>query len=203
MEKGAASYGLGNHRHGSTALAVLGLALVIVVSGLSGVASARPLARDGQIHACYRVKGKPKGAVRIVPSARTHCRRGERRVSWSATGSSGLGSTGAQGTQGQAGASGAPADEAALKTQIGDLSLRVQALEGILKDLNNEQLVNAVNAVPAVQALCGQSEELTDQVNELGSGVQSLVSVLGGTILGSIFSGVKIPTALESFSCPS
>jgi hypothetical protein len=218
MEKGAASHGLGNHRFGATALAALGLALAIVVSCLPSVASARPLARDGQIHACYRVKGKPKGAVRIVPSARAHCRRGERRVAWSATGSSGLGSAGAAGGQGQAGANGAPADEAALKAQIGALSSRIEALEGILKGiansdltgmlatlqgLDNEQLLSAVNAVPAVQAVCAQSEELTGQVNELGAGVQNLVSVLGGTLLGSIFGGVKIPAALESFSCPS
>jgi len=44
------------------ALAV-GLALV-----LGGTASAKPLiGKDGKIHACYRVKGKPRSMIRVIP----------------------------------------------------------------------------------------------------------------------------------------
>jgi hypothetical protein len=184
---------------------------------LAGPAAARrPVGKDGKIHACYRVKGKPKGALRVVHSARSRCRRGERKTSWSVAGSPAVGSQGAQGQTGASGSAGS--DEAALKAQIGALSLRVAALEGVLKGvtngdlvgmmgtlqgLTNEGLTSAVNSVAATGALCEQGEALTDQVNDLGSGVQSLMTVLGGTILGSIFGGVEIPAALESFNCPT
>ena len=49
--------------------------------------AAPPVGKDGQIHACYRVKGKPKGSLRVVPSAKKRCKRGERKVTWSVTGS--------------------------------------------------------------------------------------------------------------------
>jgi hypothetical protein len=42
-----------------------------------------PGGKNGTIQACYRVKGKPKGALRVVP-AQQRCKRGERKVVWSA-----------------------------------------------------------------------------------------------------------------------
>ena len=120
---------------------VLLAAGALLLAVVDGTAAARPLVKDGQIHACYRVKGKPKGELRVVPSARVRCGRGERKVAWSAVGSSGFpgassqGDQGAQGqgAQGQPGASGSAApDDAALKAQVSALSLKVESLEGLL-----------------------------------------------------------------------
>jgi hypothetical protein len=197
-------------------------AVAILVMCLGDLAAAKgPLGKDGQIHACYRVKGKPKGALRVVPSARTHCRRGERKTAWSVAGSAGLsggGSAASQGPPGQTGSNGSNADEAALKTQIGDLSLRVQTLEGVLdgitngdltgmvstlQGLNNEQLTGAVDALPAVESLCGQSEDLTEQVNLVAGTVEDLG--LNGTLtgLGGLIVIPPLPAPLAPFTCPT
>ena len=105
----------------------------------------------------------------------------------------------------------------ALKTEVAGLTLKVDALEGVLngitngdlketlstlQGLDNEDLLGAVNAVPVVDALCEQAPELVDQVNGVGSAMGGLVSVLNGTILGPIFGSVSVPAALDPFSCP-
>lgn len=181
MEKTAALQGLATSRYRSVAVLIaLGMVLLL---WLSAPAAQGAVGGDGQIHACYRVKGKPKGALRVVRSARAHCRRGERKATWSVAPSSGATSQGGQGAQGQAGASGsAGSDEAALKAQVGALSLRVEALEGILQGITNgeltgvlatlsgvtnPELANAINSVPLVEEMCGQTEELTGRSNAL------------------------------------
>lgn len=105
------------------------LTTVAIVLGTTATAVAAPFARDGKVHACYRVKGKPKGAVRIVHSGRTRCRRGERKVAWARTA-----------TQGASGQPGASANEAALRAEIAALresvdalSARLLAVEGVVK----------------------------------------------------------------------
>ncbi len=219
MGKNAAFHGFVNYRRLSIFLAALAAGAVLIAS-IGGSASAkRPIGKDGTIHACYRVKGKPKGALRVVPSARTRCRRGERKTAWSVSPpvtSTTAGSAGSQGPSGAAGSAGA--DEAALKAQVGALSLRVEALEGILQGITNgdltgmlgvlqgvtnEDLLAAVGAVPAVESLCEQSEALTEQVDDLGAATGALVSILNGTILGPIFGSVSVPAVLGSFNCPT
>jgi hypothetical protein len=186
---------------------------------LGGTAAARgPVAKDGQIHACYRVKGKPKGALRVVPNARAHCRRGERRVAWSVAASPGPSGASGQSAQGEPGASGTNgSDEAALKAQLGTLSLRVQTLEGVLQGitnsdltgmsgtlqgLSNEELTGAVNSLPALESVCKQSQELTEQVNLVAEVVEGLG--LNGvlTTLGGLIQVPNLPEELEPFSCP-
>ncbi len=199
---------------------LLPLAGVTILLLGPAAAEARPIGKDGKIHACYRVKGKPKGALRVVRSKRARCRRGERKVSWSVAASSGAAiRTGQQGSHGQDGTSASTSsNEAVLKEQVGTLTKRVEALEGVLlgvtnqdltgmlatlQGLTNEDLLGAVSAVPAVESLCEQAPELTDQVNELGSGLGGLVAILNGTVLGPIFGSVTIPSALDPFSCPT
>jgi hypothetical protein len=183
MGKNAAFRGFVDSRPRLVAVASLAAGALFLLC-LAGPAAARgPVGKDGQIHACYRVKGKPKGALRVVRSARAHCRRGERKATWSVAASSGATSQGAQGAQGPASAGGsATGDEEALKAQIGALSLKVEALEGVLQGITNgdltgmlatlngvtnPQLQSAIGSVPLVEEVCEQTEELTGRSNAL------------------------------------
>jgi ABC-type transporter Mla subunit MlaD len=67
--------------------------------------------------------------------------------------------------------------------------------------VTNTELLNAIDAVPAVGALCEQAEDLTDQTTDLGGTLASLNTVLDTLLLG--FSPIEVPTALPSFSCPN
>jgi hypothetical protein len=181
MEKTAALHGLVTSRPRLIALASLA-AGALLLTCLADTAAARgPVGRDGKIHACYRVKGKPKGALRVVRSARAHCRRGERKTSWRVAGSLG---TASQGAQGQVGANGSGgADEVALKAQIGALALRVEELEGILQGY-----------VALAEEVCEQTEGLTGQSNALLGFIDALdpLDVL------------DLPEALPAFNaCPA
>ncbi len=110
------------------ALLVATAIFLIAMVGTAGAAP--PVGKDGKIHACYRVKGKPKGTLRVVPDQR--CKRGERKVVWSISGASGqAGANGQAGTtadgqQGQSGSNGSNgSNEATLKTEIAGLELKV------------------------------------------------------------------------------
>jgi hypothetical protein len=136
-------------------LAPLAAVMLLAFFGATATA-ASPVGKDGQIHACYRVKGKPKGSIRIVPSAK-RCKRGERKVVWSVAGSGGqtgaaagqagagqaesAGQAGATGQQGQAGTNGSP-NEAVLKTEISSLTVKLDALESILGGITHNDLLN-------------------------------------------------------------
>jgi hypothetical protein len=199
---------------------VLSAAAALLLTAPAGTASAAPaVGKDGQIHACYRVKGKPKGALRVTRSARARCRRGERKVAWSVSGSSGLPTSSTQGAEGQSGASGAAgSNEAALKAQVGALSLRVETLEGllagatndllgmsaVLQGLTNEDLLDAVNSVSAVEALCEQSPLLAEQANLL----QDVIGGLGLAPALELIGLLEIPVLpeeldIEDFGCPA
>lgn len=212
MNKNAAFHGFANYRRVPAWLASLAVAAMLLAS-LAGSAAARgPIGKDGQIHACYRVKGKPKGALRVVRSARTHCRRGERKTTWSVASSSGGSASGrgSQGAPGQNGANGSTSsEEAALKAQVGALTLQVQALEGVLHGITNadltgllatlngvtnSELQNAIGSVPLVEEVCAQTEELTGRSNAL----LGLLDTLDTLNL------LSLPTVLPTFSvCPA
>ncbi|HEX4465288.1 MAG TPA: hypothetical protein VH042_11685 [Solirubrobacterales bacterium] len=171
-------------------------AAAMLLAALGGSASAAsPVGKDGTIHACYRVKGKPKGNLRVV-AAKARCKRGERKVVWSATGqngqsgSSGQNGSSGSGQQGQAGTDGTPSPgEVALKTQVASLNLKIDGLEEVLggltkgdllgavntvKGLNNTDLTETVDALPLVSSLCTQNEELAEQINLISGVVENL-----------------------------
>lgn len=170
--------------------------VVILLFALVGTAgAASPVGKDGKIHACYRVKGKPKGNLRIVPAKQKRCKRGERKVAWSASsttgmpgvngtvGTTGSGSAGANGSDGASGSS----NEAALKTQIASLNLKLDGLEKVLGGVTNGELTEAVQAAPLVDALCTQNEELASQIDLLagvieGLGLNEALDLLGGLL---------------------
>ncbi|HEX5927849.1 MAG TPA: hypothetical protein VFY48_00460 [Solirubrobacterales bacterium] len=187
----------------------LGLSLTMVGLLLGGVlfadsAAAAAPGKGGQIQACYKVKGKPKGSVRVVPTNRK-CRRGERKLVWSAAGPPGpqgaAGSQGASGSGGTDGAADSDASVAALETKVAALTLKVESLEGVLAGVTNSALLDAVAAVPAVESLCAQTSTLTTRANTLLTSLGGIA--LGGVIpLGLNLSVPGLPAALPSYVCP-
>jgi hypothetical protein len=206
------------------ALAIVGLMSAALTSS---ALAASAVGKDGQVHACYRVKGKAKGAMRVVPASKK-CRRGERKLAWNVAGPAGQqGAGGAQGPQGSSGSTGAPGANgapgsngaagpgvASLETQVASLTLQVGILENvldgvenseltgalaILDGLNNEGLTKAVAAVPALNSLCTQTSLLTGGLNSLNSGIGGL-TILG---LPGLSLGISsLPAALSPYTCP-
>src|SRR5215211_6348438 len=90
---------------GWTALALLGvLGALLMATPASG---ASLIAKDGKIHACYKAKGKGKGTLRVVRSAKVKCPKRWKKVAWYAAGSAGpQGEAGGPGGTGQPGSAG-------------------------------------------------------------------------------------------------
>jgi hypothetical protein len=189
------------------------LALVGVVSlafATSAPAGAAGLvAKDGKIHACYKAKGKGKGTLRVVRSAKAKCPKKWRKVAWGAAALPGprgeTGAIGATGEKGEKGTAGVVVVEE-LESKVGELLTRVESLEAILKGVTNAELKEAIAAVANVAALeatvtslCAQTSTLTDQVN-------AVEEALGGLSLNTLLAVVleipPLPGALPSYSCP-
>ena len=192
---------------------ILGLLAMVLLLG-AGTASAAPLVgKDGRIHACYKVKGKAKGTVRLVRGAKARCPRGWKKAAWSAAGQAGTpgepgnpGEKGSGGGGGQPGGKGDPGDlttgtkVASLETKVTELVSQVKSLEAILAGVTNAGLKEAIAKVPVVTALCGQAKALNEQTGELGSSLGALNTLLGALV--PLFSPVALPPALPSFACP-
>ncbi len=180
-------------------LAIVAIATAFALA-LAGPAAAKPLiGKDGKIHACYRVKGKPRGGLRVVKSAKARCRRGERKVAWVAGGA--IGEAGAPGAVGHPGAQGSGGSSSTLEEKVVALTARVKDLEAILQGVTNSQLLAAINSVPVVETLCDQTEALTEQTGALGEAIEglSLNALLLG--LGGALNIPGLPEALPDFSC--
>lgn len=186
------------------------LALLGFLAFGPAASAAPPVAKDGKIHACYKVKGKGKGNLRLARNAKGRCPRKWKKVAWVASGglvgpgapgpSGPKGDTGPAGPQGEKGTAGNVVVKE-LEDKVSELLTKVQALEGVLSGVTNTELLNAIGAVPAVGALCEQAEDLTSQTTALGTTLSSLNTVLGPLL--PLFSPVSVPTALPPFSCPN
>jgi hypothetical protein len=194
-------------------MAVL-LASALTLACLGQPASAASLAgKDGMIHACFKAKGKGKGTLRVVRSAKAKCPRGWKKTAWNARGPAATGGSGEGGSAGGNGEAGAPGSTGAtgaggtkgtvtsLEKQVTELLTKVKSLESILSGINNAQLKEAIGAVPVVQTLCTQATKLNEQSGQLGDSVQALNGVLGPLLLA--FAPVSVPTALPAFACPA
>jgi hypothetical protein len=202
---------LGRARSVRLMTALLASALTLVL--ISRPASAASLAgKDGMIHACFKAKGKAKGTLRVVRSAKAKCPRGWKKTAWSARGPAasgegeagspgGNGEGGTAGTPGATGMTGAKGTVASLEKQVTELLTKVKSLESILSGIDNAQLKSAIGAVPVVQTLCAQAGKLNEQSGKLGDSVQALNGVLGPLLLA--FAPVSVPTALPAFACPA
>lgn len=189
----------------------LALAAGLLLSS-SGTASAAapPIAKNGTINACYKTKGKGKGTLRLVGSGKARCPRKWRKVAWQTTPAAGprgeAGAPGVAGQPGPAGNSGLPGADAndlivGLEGKVAQLLVKVETLEGVLAGVTNEDLLGAVAAIPAVGALCEQTEDLTGQANALLTSVGGLNTLLDTLLV--LFDPIGVPTALPSFNCPT
>jgi hypothetical protein len=157
-------------RSGLFALVAMAAVGLIAVA-LAGTAVAAPIGTNGKISACYKAKGKAKGAMRVVP-ANKKCRKGERKLAWNVAGPAGAagpsgpsgstGSNGSAGSNGATGGQGTTGNEAALQAKIADLTLKVEGLEGVLDGLTNGDLTGAVNKLTGLTGT-----DLTDVVGKL------------------------------------
>ena len=181
--------------------------VALLVGALGGTAVAAPIGKGGKVQACYRVKGKTKGAMRVVPSGKK-CKKGERKLAWSVTGPAG--SAGSDGSRGVTGASGAngpagptgpagPSNEAALQAKIAGLTLKVEGLEAILAGVSNSQLTKTIGALPVVDSLCTQAAAVPGQINSVGTALGGLT--LGGLIPGGLVLTIPSLTPAAPFTC--
>jgi hypothetical protein len=184
------------------------LALLGLLAFGSTASATPPIAKDGKIHACYKAKGKGKGAMRLVRNGKVRCPKRWKKVAWYAAGQTGpagqpgaAGANGPAGPQGERGLPGSAGNVVVedLEKQVKELLTKVQSLEGVLQGITNTDLKEAIAAVPVVQALCTQTEALNDQTTALGTTLSGLSTVLDTlTVLGL----PSIPTALPPFECP-
>ena len=175
------------------------------------------IGKNGRVYACYKAKGKRKGAVRLVPK-KTKCRKGEKKVSWSAAGPSGEGGeNGVNGENGVGGEGGVGGEKGlttqGLEKQVNSLLSKVTQLESVLKGINPGDLTGAlgklqgvsgtglqeaVAKVPVVNTLCAQSAKLTEQSNAMSSAVEG-IALVGITALKLAIP--QLPSTLPKFSC--
>src|SRR6201995_4646130 len=171
--------GVGNSgsRIGTVALALLAVA-GLCAAVIGGEASGGLVGKDGRVYACYKAKGKRKGAVRLV-AKKGKCHKGEKKVSWRAAGPTGQsGENGQNGENGVGGEGGAGGEKGTtgtqgLEKQIQSLTSKVTSLESVLKGINPgdltgmlsklqgispTQLQEAVASVTKVNALCDQTK---------------------------------------------
>lgn len=169
-------------------MVVLAAAATLLMSLVGTAGAAAPVGQDGMIHACYRVKGKPRGGLRVVASAKQRCKRGERKVTWNVAGSAGQtgaggqfgagaggqsgsgGGAGGAGTNGTNGASG----EAAVVSKIAALTLKTEGLEGVLSGVSHSELQGALGTVKGVDN------------SELLGAVSAVKGLTNGDLLGSV-----------------
>jgi hypothetical protein len=186
------------------------LAAALLLACIAGSASAASLAaRDGKIHACYKAKGKAKGTLRVVRSAKARCPRGWKKTAWNASGApgaagenggNGAGEPGSAGGNGANGMAGTNAKVSSLESQVTELLTKLKSLESILAGITNTQLKEAIGNVPVIATLCTEAKKLNEQSNGLGTALGALGALLDPLTGGAL---PTIPTALPAFTCPA
>jgi hypothetical protein len=199
------------------ALALLAAAALCATMILGEASAAKLVGKDGRVYACYKAKGKSKGAVRLV-AKKGKCHKGEKKVSWGATATGPSGENGQNGENGVAGEGGAGGEKGTtavqgLEKQVQSLTSKLTSLESVLKGVTNADLLGAlgklqgvsgaglqeaVAKVPVVNTLCEQSSKLTSQSNSMGEAVEG-ISLVGVTLLELLVP--QLPAALPKFSC--
>jgi hypothetical protein len=203
-----------HRRRSAPLLLLLGLCAFAFFSS-APASAAGIVAKDGKIHACYKAKGKGKGTLRVVRSAKAKCPKKWKKVSWYASGQAGsqgkAGAPGSPGETGTNGGSGLPGTTGTvtvkgLEDKVTELLNKVQSLETILKGIDNAQLKEAIAGIAktealeaAVGSLCTQASALTNKTGELGTALSGLSTILDPLTV-MLLPG--IPTALEPYSCP-
>jgi len=187
--------------------------LVALIAATGSASASSPIGRDGVVHACYIVKGKKKGTIRVVPRAASCKKRdGQRAIAWSmggpdgtkgAVGPQGAGSTpGSSGTNGANGVAGVlgPADQiekSVLET--------IQTQSTVIDELTQQVTTLETSLVGVEGTLEGACTQLTNVTKQTGllEGVVGNLS-LNGTLLGlgGLLNVPALPTPLGTFACP-
>jgi hypothetical protein len=175
-------------------LAIGLLAAVLLLTWGGEPASAAPLVgKDGKIHACYKVKGKAKGTLRVVRSAKVRCPRRWKKVAWMAAGSAAApAENGAAGQPGATGGTGLPGTT----PNVADLEAKVTELQTKVTEL----LAKVGSLESVLVSVCTQTKSLNEQTKKLGESTAALNTLLDTLIIA--FVPVSVPTALTGFSCP-
>ena len=205
---------------------MVGLFSALLLAGDAGAATS-PI-KNGKINACYKVRGKAKGSMRLL-AGKGHCKRGERKLSWSVAGTTGAqGATGAQGGEGSQGStgpqgnpgakgesgSGGASTLASLESKVASLNVEVKTLEDLLEGVNTgdlsgalsklngitgTQLGDAVSSAPIVSSLAPKVASVEGLLAGVGSGdLSGAVSKLSGVTGTQLNEAVSGVTGLQS-----
>jgi hypothetical protein len=197
-------------------IATIAALSVLFLSTAGAASAAKRIGKNGVIHACFKAKGKNKGALRVVATKRA-CRkmRGWRPLSWNANRPSKKavrvrrgrpGPQGGPGPEGMAGTAGQvekslletiqnqSAQINALTAQVTDLGGKVLSLESGLSGLTGD----LATLEDTVGEACGQLAVLTDQTDEV---LAALLGASIGGIVGGILEIPSPPDPLGSFEC--
>jgi len=163
-------------------IALLAAAAMLLVGLCGSAVAAKPIGKGGSIQACYKVKGKKKGSMRVVPTGK-RCKKGERKLAWTTTGVPGQsGATGAaggsggsspgdngnNGDNGDNGSNGTNGNTATLESKIAGLNLKIDGLEKVLDGLNNGELTGVVDTLDGVTN--GQLKGVVDTLDGVTNG---------------------------------
>lgn len=178
---------------------LFGLALCAFILFTSAPASAAGIvAKDGKIHACYKAKGKGKGTLRVVRSAKAKCPKKWKKVAWYARAPVGPATIGVPGPQGPSGSTG-PQGERGEAGPQGLPGRNENVVVNELEDKVTELLAKVQSLESTVVSLCTQASALTGKSGELGAALGGLSTILDTLTVMMLPS---IPTALDPYSCP-
>lgn len=139
-------------------------------------AGAAPIKAKGKITACYKSKGKKRGALRVVP-ANKRCKKTERKIRWNVRGKPGP--AGPQGQQGPAGPQGEPG-EAGPQGETGDTG--PQGEQGPMGEIDPD-------LVAEIDALSSAVDSLADRTDTLD---ETLAGVTNETLTAAITNAQKL-----------
>ena len=164
----------------------------------------------GVLYACVKVKGKHKGAMKLV-GAHKKCKHGQRKLAWNVTGAAG-----APGTNGTSGGSGTPGssgtNDSTLQSQIDTLTQKLTSLESTVTSLAGtvtglqSTVAGLASTVTGLQTTSGS---LCTQLSAVTAQSDALRTVIGGLALNGVLTGLggvltipALPAALGTYTCP-
>jgi hypothetical protein len=190
--------------------AVAAATTLVALTAATGSASAAPIGHDGVVHACYVVKGKKKGTIRVVPRG-VSCKRrqGQRAISWNMDGKTGnTGVTGEEGTSpdsgsdGVSGANGVPGAQGPAgqieKSVLETIQAQTSVINELTKEVTNLE-TSLLGVEGTLEGACTQLSSVTKQTG-LVEGVVKGLSLTG--VLGGLLNIPALPTPLGTFACP-
>lgn len=130
-----------------------------------------------------------------MPQSQKRCKRGERKVAWSAADMTGVpGVNGAAGNtsgdqSGSNGSNGSNGTEVALKNQIADLTFKLEGLEGILNGVTHSDLLGVLGTLKGVNngGLLNAVDTVKGLTNgELLGAVGTVEGLTNGDLLGAV-----------------